>query len=375
LSIKFPVNRPLITEADINEVSQTLQEGWVSGESPVVSKFENAFADYMGVQSAIAVSSGSTALDVAFTSLNLSPGDEVILPSFTIISCLAPILRLGLKPIFVDSSAEDWNLDVEKLTDLITEKTRAVLVVHTYGIGANVGKISDICKEKNLFLIEDCAEALGARVQGRLCGTFGDISIFSFYSNKLITTGEGGMCITSRPELAEKMRKIRNLGFESDLRFRHRLLGYNFRMSSMQASLGLSQLSRAESHLKIKKDIAKRYQANLNLGGNFSFQISSTDFSENTYWVAAILNLNQSITGTEMVSKLEQAGVGARPFFYPLHRQPLLKDYGVNYAVDAMPVANKLWEYGFYIPSGNGYTINEIDQISESVQEIINDYI
>lgn len=375
MKIKFPVNKPLISESDISEVCKSLSSGWVSGESPIVTSFENSFSEYIGVKNAVAVSSGSTSLDVAFAALQLKPGDEVILPSFTIISCLAPILRLGLKPVFVDSSPEDWNISVEKITDAITDKTRAVLIVHTYGIGANATEISKICRARNLYLIEDCAEAQGAMVNGNLCGTFGDISIFSFYSNKLITTGEGGMCVSNDSLLIERMRKIRNLGFEADLRFRHNFLGHNFRMSSMQASLGLSQLSRAVSHQEKKLKIAQRYQSNLNLGEKFTFQTSSTQYSENTYWVVALLSLDQSISGIEVVTKLEDAGVGARPFFYPLHRQPLLKDYGISYPEDAMPIANELWKYGFYIPSGNGYSLLEIDEISEIVQEVLNEFI
>jgi perosamine synthetase len=366
--IEFPVNLPSISEDDILSVTGCLKSTWISGESPIIGDFENNFAQLVNVKYAIAVSNGSTALELAFAALDLPKGSEVILPSLTIISCLAPLLRMGLKPIFVDSDLQDWNMLVDETISKITNKTKVILVVHTYGLAAQLVKLTEVCKEKNIVLIEDCAEALGVEHNGQACGSIGDIATFSFYSNKLITTGEGGMCTTNSDLLAARLRKLRNLGFEPDVRFKHLDLGYNFRMSGMQAALGISQLKNLKVNLEIKKSIAKRYIENLKGVKDLTWQPLENQVSKNAYWVFGLVNQKTGISALQIQNALSLRGVASRPFFYPLHMQPLLKNFDVDGNQKA-PNAEFLWQNGFYLPSGNGYKLEQIDEISARVLE------
>ena len=367
--IEFPVNLPEITEQDLESVLNTLRSTWISGESPIIAEFEDNFAEVIGSKHAIAVSNGSTALELAFAALELDPGSEVILPSLTIISCLAPLLRMNLKPIFVDSDLSDWNLNVSEVVSRITSKTKAILVVHLYGLAVDVTKLREVCDEKGIFLIEDCAEALGVSINGKTCGQFGDISTFSFYSNKLVTTGEGGMCVSSSGKLAARLRKLRNLAFEPEVRFKHFELGYNYRMSGMQAALGISQLERVAKNLERKQLIAERYIEKLRDFSLVTWQPRNNAVSRNAYWVFGIVSQNINVSAQLISSKLTQEGIATRPFFYPLHLQPVLAKYDVDTGQSA-PNAEFLHRQGLYLPSGNGYTIDKIDEISSRVHKV-----
>jgi perosamine synthetase len=361
----FPVNLPDINEDDIKAVSETLQGGWVSGESPAIADFENDFANTIGVKYGVAVSNGSTALELAFSALNLLPGDEVILPSFTIISCLAPILRMGLAPVFVDSDLSDWNMDAKLVLDAITPKTKAILIVHIYGLSVDMDPILEIARRRNIRVIEDCAEVQGVKYKNKPCGSYGDISTFSFYSNKLITTGEGGMCLTNNNELAKSMQELRSLAQSPERRFMHQALGFNFRMTSMQAALGTSQLKRAEQYLKHKKQIAEIYREKFASLKKFVWQPETNCVSENSYWVFGLFDRSQSISAAVVAEELSKIGVATRPFFYPLSEQPVLKKYPHAKSISHCPNAISLGEYGFYLPSGNGFTLQDIIHISE----------
>jgi perosamine synthetase len=315
------------------------------------------------------VSNGSTALELAFAALELEPGSEVILPSLTIISCLAPLLRMNLKPIFVDSDLSDWNLSVSEVMSRITSNTKAILVVHLYGLAVDITKLRKLCDTKGIFLIEDCAEALGVNINEKTCGELGDISTFSFYSNKLLTTGEGGMCVSNSGKLAARLRKLRNLAFEPETRFKHFELGYNFRMSGMQAALGNSQLQRLAANLEKKQLIAERYIENLRDFNSVTWQPRSNSVSRNAYWVFGIVSQNIDISADLISSKLSREGIATRPFFYPLHLQPVLAKFDVDREQKA-PNAEFLHKQGLYLPSGNGYTIDKIDEISSRVHKI-----
>ena len=367
--VEFPVNLPEITAQDIESVLNNLKSTWISGESPIIKEFEDNFAKAIGTEHAIAVSNGSTALELAFAALELEPGSEVILPSLTIISCLAPLLRMNLKPIFVDSDLSDWNLSVSEVMSRITSKTKAILVVHLYGLAVDITKLRKLCDEKGIFLIEDCAEALGVNINEKTCGELGDISTFSFYSNKLLTTGEGGMCVTNTGKLAARLRKLRNLAFEPETRFKHFELGYNFRMSGMQAALGNSQLQRLSANLEKKQLFAERYIENLRDFKSVTWQPRSNSVSRNAYWVFGIVSQNIEISADLISSKLSGEGIATRPFFYPLHLQPVLAKFDVDREQKA-PNAEFLHKQGLYLPSGNGYTIDKIDEISSRVHKV-----
>jgi perosamine synthetase len=363
----IPVNIPLITEGDISSVIKALRDGWISGEGPVVSGFEEAVASSLGRKFGISVSNGSDAIELALQVLDLNPGDEIILPSFTIVSCLAPILRFGLVPVFVDVQPETWNLNPQQLESALSPATKAILVVHTYGLAADMDKIEAFAKLHNLKVIEDSAEAQGMSYKGRKCGSMGDLSTLSFYANKNLTTGEGGMVLTDNPILAEKLRYFRNLTFRPERRFVHDDVGWNMRLSSLQAALGASQLARVEESLQRRRVIAKKYLEVLSSKSGLSFQALEANGEENGYWVVGVVldKHPRFKVATDAMSALAEAGVATRPFFFPLHDQPLFSK-GFKYRVAGdMSVSSRLGDMGFYLPNGLGMSDEMLDQAVE----------
>lgn len=252
----IPVNTPLLNGNEEKYLVECVRTGWISSEGPFIKIFEDKFAAYVQRTHGIAVANGSAALDIAVQALSLEAGSEVILPAFTIISPAQSVVRAGLKPVLVDSDPQTWNMDVSRIEEKITAKTKAIIVVHIYGLPVDMDPVLELCKKYNLKLIEDAAEMHGQTYKGKSCGSFGTISIFSFYPNKHITTGEGGMLVCDDPELSERCRKLRNLAFEPNgRRFVHHEMGWNYRMTNMQAALGLAQLEKIEEHIG-KKDMS-----------------------------------------------------------------------------------------------------------------------
>ena len=264
----IPVNEPLLGGRENELLSECIDTGWISSEGPFVQQFEDEFAEKVGRNFGVAVSSGSAALDVALASLGLNEGDQVIMPTFTIISPAAAVIRAGATPVLVDSDPVTWNMDVSQVESKITPHTKAIIIVHIYGLPVDTQPLLDIAKRYDLKIIEDAAEMHGQTYNGKPCGSFGDISTFSFYCNKLITTGEGGMILTDDEGLAEKCRSYRNLCFQSEKRFVHKELGWNYRMTNMQAALGLAQLEKMDEFIKIKRRMGERYTSLLkNIAG------------------------------------------------------------------------------------------------------------
>lgn len=366
MKIDFPVNSFEVTQKDIEKVVEVLKLGLISGDTRVVREFEDKFASFLEVENAIAVNNGSSALDLAFTLAELNPGDEVILPSFTIASCLFPILRSGAIPIFVDCDIETWQMNINEVKDKITKKTRVILAVHTYGLAAEVSSLLDLCKDRNILLIEDCAEAHGLKYNGKFCGSYGDIATFSFYANKLVTTGEGGMLVIKNTELANKARKIRNLSFNSGRRFVHDELGWNYRLSSIQAALGISQIDRIEEYLLNRSKVAEKYRENLSSLPGLKWQALENKGSRNIFWVHGVL-FESSIYGNaqEVSIELSNAGIETRPFFYPLHLQPLLTKY--NLEPDNLPITEFISSQGVYLPGGNTLKLESVDLICDRI--------
>ena len=259
--MKFiPVNRPLFIGNESKYIMDCIKSGYVSSEGAYVKKFEKKFAKYIGKKFAISVSNGTVALQIAYDSLGLKKDSEVILPAFTIISCIMPVIRSGGKPILVDVDRKTWNLDVELLEKKITSKTKCIIAPHMYGLPIDMEPLRKIAKRKNIFIIEDAAEVLGLKYKNKQCGSFGDISTFSFYANKHITTGEGGMIVTDNRKLAEKCRLYRNLYFNTERRFKHYELGWNSRFTNIQAAVGLGQLETIDKFIKKKKIYWKKIQ-------------------------------------------------------------------------------------------------------------------
>lgn len=370
--MKFiPVSSPSLSEEDAEAVANAVRDGWVSSEGPQVHEFEEKLSSLIGVKHAIAVANGTAAIDIAIESLGIGPGDEVILPSFTIISCLNQILRKGATPVFVDALESTWNMDPFQVEEAISPRTKAIIVVHIYGLPADIDGIAALANERGIPVIEDSAEAHGQHLLGRALGSWGKISTFSFYSNKLITTGEGGMVLTDDDEIANRARQLRNLSFNPEQRFVHDSLGWNYRLTAMQAALGLSQLKRIKSLLSHKQEIGRHYQELLGSIAEISLPLVSYRGSENVYWVFGVVLPQKSPQSAKHVMEaLSKKGIGTRPFFYPLHLQPVLSTYG-HQKQNERPVSEWLGEKGLYLPNGSDSTPEKREYVARELKRAL----
>ncbi len=356
----IPVNTPLFVGNEKKYLNECIDSGWVSSEGPFIERFENAFASKMGRKYGIAVSNGSVALDTAMIALDIKKGDEVIMPAFTIICCASAITRLGATPVLVDSEPNTWNIDVSKIEEKITPRTKAIMVVHIYGIPVDMDKVIFLAKKYNLKIIEDAAEQHGQYYKNKPVGSFGDISCFSFYPNKHITTGEGGMIATDNVELAERCRSLRNLCFQTKRRFVHDELGFNYRLTNLQAALGLAQLEKMDEFVEKKRRIGQLYNELLSDVKNIQLNIPETKYAKSIYWVyGVVLDDDVPFDGTEAIIRLHKKGVGARPFFWPMHEQPVFRKMGL-FKNDIHPVSERIARRGFYLPSGLGLNEKQI---------------
>lgn len=367
----IPVNTPLLDGKEKEYLNECIDTGWISSEGPFVVRFEENMAKYCNRKYGIAVCNGTAALEAAMIALDLPKGSEVILPSFTIISCAQAITKAGLIPVVVDSDKDTWNMDVNLVEEKITKNTSAIMLVHIYGLPTDIDPIISIAKKYGLKVIEDAAEAHGLEYKGKKCGGFGDISIFSFYPNKHITCGEGGMILTDDSKLAERCKLARNLFFLPERRYVHEEIGSNFRMTNMQAAIGCAQLESIERHLEKKRHIGALYTECLKNVPNINIPIEETNYAKNLYWVFGIvLNDDIGLTNIDICNKLKERGIGTRTFFFPINKQPVFLDMGL-FVSDSCPVAEKLSNKGFYVPSGLGITDEEIIYVSDCVKELI----
>ncbi|MES9857772.1 MAG: DegT/DnrJ/EryC1/StrS family aminotransferase [Sedimenticola sp.] len=367
----IPVNEPLLDGNEKKYLLECIETGWISSEGPFIKEFEKKFADSVERKYGIAVTSGTAALDAAVESLGIGDDDEVIMPSFTIISCIGQIIRAGAKPVLVDSDPVTWNMDVTKIEEKITSKTKAIMVVHVYGLPVDMDAVLDITERYGLKIIEDAAQMHGQTYHGKPCGSFGDISTFSFYPNKHITTGEGGMVVTNVDELSEDCRSLRNLCFQPGKRFVHERLGWNLRMTNLQAALGLAQLERLEEFVQRKRHMGCRYNELLSGLTNVQLPLAKTDYADNIYWVyGLLLNDELGIDAEEAMQRLADKAIGARPFFCPMHMQPVLRRMGL-FEGESYPVAERLYRQGFYIPSGMALTDCQIEEVAAAVWDVL----
>ena len=367
----FPVSMPNVTRKDIISVNKALKAGWISSEGPEVKKFEKNFSKYIGHKYAVAVSSGTAALEIAIKSLNLKKGDEVIIPNFTIISNALAAIKQDLKIKLIDCGKFDWNMDISQIKKNISKKTKAIIATHIYNFPLRIDLLKKICKKKKIFIIEDAAEVLGQKLNKKLCGSYGDISTFSFYANKQITTGEGGMITTNNKKLYEKSSSLRNLSFGKKDRFNHDDIGWNYRMTNIQASLGISQLKRINQIVKTKHKIGLEYYKRLKSNSNLYIPGIRKKYAKNIYWVVAILILNKElkIDAKNMMKKLKAEGIATRPFFWPMHMQKILKKYNISKNT-SFPNSNYICKYGLYLPSGLNLKTSEINFICSKINKI-----
>lgn len=367
-----PVNEPLLNGNEKKYLNECIDTGWISSEGPFVGRFEEGLAKKVNRKHGIAVANGTVAIDAAIEALGISDGDEVILPSFTIISCLSQILRNGARPVFIDSDPLTWNMDTNQIERKISPRTKAIMVVHIYGLPVDMDPVLALCKKYNLKLIEDAAEVHGQTYKGRPCGSFGDISIFSFYPNKHITTGEGGMILTDDDSLAEKCRNLRNLCFKPPRRFVHDELGWNLRMTNLQAALGVAQLERLDEFVQLKRKMGSVYSAEFKSLQSVQLPCAETDYAKNIYWVfAMVIKDTCDLKAEQAMELLAKEGVGTRPFFWPLHEQPVLKKFNLD-VQEELSVSSNIARKGFYIPSGLGLTEAQQLKVINAVKRVFN---
>lgn len=366
----IPVNEPLLNGNEKKYLAECIDTGWISSEGPFVKRFEEEFAARVGRKHGIAVTNGTAAIDATIEALGIGPGDEVILPTFTIISCVLQIVRSGATPVLIDSDALTWNMDITQIEAKITSRTRAIMVVHIYGLPVNMNPVLDLCQRYGLKLIEDAAEVIGQTYHGRPCGSFGDISTVSFYPNKHITTGEGGMILTDDDDLAQQCRELRNLCFKPGKRFVHERLGWNLRMTNLQAALGIAQLEQLDGFIEKKRWIGRLYNELLAELPGVQCPLPLTNYSENIYWVyGLVIDDSASIASQDAISHLVNRGIGCRPFFYPLHQQPILQKMGF-FKSETHSIAERLYLRGFYIPSGLALQEEQIHRVADAVREV-----
>lgn len=365
----IPVNSPIITKESKELVAKALEGGWISSVGPYVEQFEKEFASYLGVKHAISVNTGTAALHIALLAAGIKAGDEVIVPAFTMAASWMAVMYTGAIPVFVDVEPDIYTIDPKLIEAAITPHTRAIMPVHIYGHPADMDPILAIAHKHNLVVIEDAAEAHGATYKGRLTGTMGDINAFSFYANKIITTGEGGMVTTDNDEMADISRRMKDLAHSKAKRFIHDALGYNYRLTSLQAALGSGQLTRVADFLATKTHMAELYQKGLS--GIPGLTLPTTrDWATHVYWMYAIL-VDQDQFGLskdEFRAKLLAKGIDTRDFFYAPSTQPALTDLGLGSG--SFPVTEMIAKTGCYLPSGLAITDAQIQTVCETIRAI-----
>lgn len=354
-------------------LQECIKTGWISSGGPFVNKFEDSFASFLGLRYGIAVCNGTAALETALFAAGIGKGDEVIIPSFTIISCAIACIRLGAKPVLVDIEPENCTMDVNQVEKRITPKTKAIMPVHIYGHPVDMDKVSDLAEKYKIKIIADFAESQGAQYYSNKnkkwvhCEAMSDISATSFYANKILTTGEGGMVVTNNPEYAGKAKAYRNLCFGPDERFSHDELGYNFRMTNLQAAIGVARLEQIDKFIKIKRKLAEHYRSRLSGIKQVRF-LNEKPYARSVYWVYAIeLKAEYGIDAQALSLRLNKLGVETRPFFKGMHAQPALIKMGL-FKDEKYPNTDFAYKYGLYLPSGLKLEEKQIDEVVEALK-------
>ncbi len=368
----IPVCTPCFIGNEERYTSEAVRTAWVSSSGAYIEKFETSFSEYCGVRHGITTSSGTTALHLALRALDIGPGDEVIIPDFTMVAVLAAVLYCGATPVFLDVAADTWCLDPEQLESRISKNTKAIVVVHTYGHPADMEAIRRITKGHDIAIVEDAAEAHGAEYRGVRCGNLSDISCFSFFGNKIMTTGEGGMVLTNDDTLAERCRYFKNLCFPATgpRDYVHEDLGYNYRMTNLQAAVGLAQVETIDQLVDRRIRNARFYNEELADVPGLQLPVEK-DYAKNVYWMYGIVVDPQTFgcSRDQLMASLKERRIDSRYFFRPLHRQGLLKKCGHEIAGD-FPITEMLSERGLYLPSSSALTEAELSRVCQAIKKI-----
>ncbi len=346
-------------------VLKCIDSNWISSRGHFVDEFETRFSRYCGVRYGITTNSGTTALHLALTTLGLDKGDEVIIPSFTMISTANAAKYLGAELVLVDVEPDTWNIDSAKIEEKITDRTKAIIPIHTYGHPADMDRIREISRKHKIAIVEDAAEAHGAEYKGKRVGSLGKLASFSFYANKIITTGEGGMVVTDDPQMAERALTLRNYGFTQERHFWHKVMGFSYRMTNLQAAIGLAQLETIDKLLQARIDNARLYDSLLRDVPGITIPPSSDDV-KSVYWMYGILVEDDfGISKEALRQKLADQGIETRSFFIPIHLQPI---YSYLFS-DEYPVSENLGRKGFYLPSASNLKPEQIEYIVETIRK------
>jgi perosamine synthetase len=364
----IPVYEPSLGEEEVENVLRAMKSGWISSKGKYIPEFEDAFSQYSGVAHGVACTNGTTALHLALTALDIHTGDEVIVPTLTFVSTANVVLFTGATPVFVDVDPTYWCIDPKQIEDAISPRTKAIIPVHLYGHPCDMRAIMKTARSHDLYVVEDAAESHGALCHGKMTGSFGDIGCYSFYGNKIITTGEGGMCVTDNEQLADAMRRLRDHGMDPDKRYWHDRLGFNYRMTNLQAAIGVAQVKKLKGLIAKKRQIAAWYGTALAdlARNNLITRHPETRWAKNVYWMYSILlNERFPLARDDVITRLKGEGVETRPFFYPLHTLPW---YNKG---ETFPVAEALSRAGINLPSSANLRQSDVHTIVEKLRGLI----
>lgn len=365
----IPVCEPVIGKREARYVLDCLRTGWISSQGRYAEEFAPRFAEYCGVRYGILTSNGTTALHLALAALGVGPGDEVIIPAFTMIATAFAVVYTGAKPVLVDSEPETWNIDVTQIERKITSKTKVILPVHIYGHPCDMDPIRRLAKKHHLWVVEDAAEAHGAEYKGRRCGSLGDMGCFSFYANKIITMGEGGAVVTNNQRLAERLNLLHDLAHSPKKRFSHIAVGFNYRLTNLQAAIGLAQLEQIAKFVEARRRNAAFYNRYL-AGVKGLWRPAEKDWARNVYWMYGItIGKEFGMSRDDLMAALAKQGIGTRAFFTPMHQQPVFKKLGW-FKNEHYPVAERLGREGLYLPSGSGLTRSQIEVVCRVISDL-----
>lgn len=364
----IPVCEPLLMGNEIEYVTDCLKTNWISSAGKYIAEFEKGFAGYCGAKYGIATTSGTTALHLALAALGIGGGDEVIIPAFTMGACAFAVIYTGARPVLVDSEPETWNMDVTQIEPKITTRTKAIMPVHIYGHPCDMDPIMDIARKHRLYVVEDAAEAHGATYKGRMAGSMGDVGCFSFYANKIITTGEGGMIVTNDEMVADFAKRLKDQAFSRERRFLHTDIGFNYRMTNVQAAIGLAQLEHIDRFVEMRRKNASLYNKQLKVVPGITLP-KEKKWAKNVYWMYSIVIEDEfGMSRDELMAFLRREGIETRTFFISMHMQPAFKKMGL-FEGERYPVSEVLAERGLYLPSGSGLTEEQINTVCEAVKQ------
>tara|TARA_B100001059_G_scaffold232749_1_gene271244 strand:- start:3802 stop:4917 length:1116 start_codon:yes stop_codon:yes gene_type:complete len=369
---KIPISNIVLNGNELDYVSEAVKSTWISSIGKFISQFESMFATYCSTKYAVSCSNGTTALHLAIESLNIGKGDEVIVPPLTFAATANAVLHSGAIPVFVDCSKDHWNIDPDKIVPAITSKTKAILAVHLHGHPCNMTSIMKIAKKYKLFVIEDCAESTGAIVDGKKVGSIGDIGCFSFFGNKIMTTGEGGMCTTNDPAINEKLRILRDHGMDKSKRYWHNVVGYNYRMTNLSAAIGVAQMEQLEEFHQKRKMLRFMYDKYINFNPNFLKPIKSPQGTEVDWFYNLNLSPDSKIKRDKLINELSKVGIDTRPYFYPLHIMPPFKKYNKNKS--PFSCTESFSENGLYLPLYPSLLKKDVQFISDEINRIASDF-